>query len=93
MTNIWDVISLRTLQIINERHDGPLFDKLGDTSHAPNGAPYVVIQGVGGMDEAIDAFKAYVTGKAGTLYWRALPELRDDGKPHSRHFYMRLVVG
>lgn len=67
----------------------------GDRAFAPNGQPYVSLQGVGGEDEATEAFTRYCEGRTGLLHWRTMPEITNvprragTGGPH---FYMRLLL-
>lgn len=64
---------------------------------APNGKPYVTLQGFGGEDEATEAFAAYMRGRVfDVLYWRTLPEFipRYDHVSRKRidTWYMRLLA-
>lgn len=80
-----------SLKLMREFEQGrEVCDVLGDNSLAPGGAPYVVLSGHGGEEEARIAYREYAGPRPGKLYWRTLPELRGDEQ--GLGFYMRLVI-
>lgn len=64
----------------------------GDRAVAPNGEPYVVLQGVCGEDGAKKAFTEYRNSRpGGAVWWRVVPEIRScPGAGET--FYMRLLI-
>ena len=81
-----------SLSLMRECEKGrAVADDLGDRSTTPTGEQYVVLSGLGGVDDARIAFAKYAEGRSGTLYWRSLPELREG--PDGSMFWMRLFIG
>jgi hypothetical protein len=63
----------------------------GDTTRAPNGEPYIVLRGIGGEDEATEAFTSYCKECAGSqIHWRIMPEIGESSC--GSYFYMRLLI-
>lgn len=67
-------------------------DGYGDTAFAPNGQPYVVLRGIGGEDEAAQAFAEQLarTPGAESVNWRVVPEVQHV-RGYGEVFYMRLL--
>ena len=64
----------------------------GDSAYAPDGRPYVTLQGIGFEDEAAEVFAHFCEGKTGAVSWRVLPEFKPEPKRTGYVFYMRLRV-
>lgn len=65
----------------------------GTTALAPDGQPYVTLEGFGHEQEAAEAFSAYRASRPGdatVLHWRCQPEIACRGGRHT--YFMRLLI-